>query len=409
MFRLFISSQLHLLGLALRALLPRRGAGRAGYLRPLLMLGFVPLFALVQLIHWLGLALDELLYPDYRRVQVREPLFILGVPRSGTTHLHRVLAEDPGVTTFTTWECLFALSITARRFWLGLGRLDARLGAPLARLLRRIERHAFGALDAVHSMRLDDPEEDYFALLPALACFILVLPFPDSSRLWRMGSFDRDMPEPLRSQLLEHHHRCLQRHLYVHGTDKRLLSKNAAFAPLAGALRARYPDARFVVCLRAPQETLPSQLSSIAGGAKLFGVGAVEPAFARRMIEQLGFYYHNLEQTLADVPVERCAWVTMAQLRGQLGPSIETIYNQLGLTLDADYRARLQQRQRHARRYRSAHQYSLAQFGLDAERIEHELGACYRRLCARAIDDRDAPPSAAPPAPTRTTETALPC
>ncbi|AHF03153.1 hypothetical protein MARPU_04105 [Marichromatium purpuratum 984] len=409
MLRLFISSQLHLLGLALRALVPRRGAGWAGYVRPLLMLVFVPLFALIQLIHWLGLALDELLYPDYRRVQIREPLFILGVPRSGTTHLHRVLAEDPGVTTFTTWECLFALSISARRFWLGLGRLDARLGAPLARLLRRIERYAFGALDAVHSMRLDDPEEDYFALLPALACFILVLPFPDSRRLWQMGSFDRDMPEPLRSRLLEHYHRCLQRHLYVHGTDKRLLSKNAAFAPLAEALRARYPDARFVVCLRAPQETLPSQLSSIAGGAKLFGIGAVEPAFERRMTEQLGFYYHNLERVLADVPRERCAWVSMEQLRERLGPSIETIYSQLGLTLEADYRARLQARQRHARSYRSAHQYSLTQFGLDPERIEHDLGACYRRLRARVIDDRDAPPSAAPPTPPQTTEAALPC
>lgn len=37
--------------------------------------------------------LDELLYPEYRKVQVK-PVFIIGQPRSGTTFLHRTLADD---------------------------------------------------------------------------------------------------------------------------------------------------------------------------------------------------------------------------------------------------------------------------------------------------------------------------
>ena len=55
---------------------------------------FWPLFVLLQAINGAGLMLDYLLFPDFRRVRVREPLFVVGVPRSGTTFLHRLLAGD---------------------------------------------------------------------------------------------------------------------------------------------------------------------------------------------------------------------------------------------------------------------------------------------------------------------------
>ncbi len=47
--------------------------------RWLVMAGFWPLFLLVQTVNGLGLLLDHLLFPDFRRVRVREPLFVVGV------------------------------------------------------------------------------------------------------------------------------------------------------------------------------------------------------------------------------------------------------------------------------------------------------------------------------------------
>ena len=38
---------------------------------------------------------DRRLYPEIARQQIREPLFIVGLPRSGTTVLHSLLAADP--------------------------------------------------------------------------------------------------------------------------------------------------------------------------------------------------------------------------------------------------------------------------------------------------------------------------
>jgi len=333
--------------------------------------------ALALAVHWLGFALDEVFFRGYRRVTVRAPLFVLGVPRSGTTRIHATLASDPQFTTFRTWECLFALSVSARLFWRALGGIDRVLGAPGARLLRVLERKAFAALDDVHAMTLSSPEEDYFALLPILACFILVLPFPNARHLWQMGRFDRDLSPRARALTLDFYHRCLQKHLYFHGTERRLLSKNAAFAPLAHSLRERYADARFIVCVRDPDAALPSQLSSIASGLAFFGVPSASVALRERFIDQLRFYYLNLSAAFGTLPPSRCAWLRMSDLKHQLGARLEAIYAQLELPLTPAFAAALHHHDLTSRRYRSAHRYSLAQFGLDHATVAARFASVY--------------------------------
>lgn len=384
--RLILTSAGRLLRLSWQALWPAASARPGPALRrALVMLGFLPLFGLVQIVHWIGLLLDEILFPGYRRVEIREPLFVLGVPRSGTTHLHRVLARDPQFTTFSTWECLFAPSVTQRRLWMGVGWLDVRLGRPLGRLLSWLERGAFSGMKSIHPMGLGDPEEDYLALIPLLACFILVLPFPRDPYLWRMGTFDRDMPAAERARLMAFYRGCLQRHLYVHGPDKRLLSKNAAFAPLAGSLRETFPDARFLVCLREPAATLPSQLSAVESGLRFFGSLAAMPGFRDRLAAQLGFYYENLERALGGLPEERCAWVTMDALTAQLRETLRLVYGRLGLKLPAPFDSWLAQEAARSRGYRSGHRYALDQFGLAEAHPGPDLERRYARLAERVV------------------------
>ena len=387
--RLFLASSGRLITVGLRGLWPvaRRPSGELGIapLRPLVHLAFFVPFALLQCIHWIGLLLDEILFRGYRQVEVKEPLFVLGVPRSGTTHLHRVLAQDPQFTTFSTWECLFAPSVTERRLWLGLGRLDRKIGRPLGRLLDWVERHAFRGMESVHSMRLADPEEDYFALLPALATFILILPFPFDTYLWRMGTFDRDMPEREREDLLAFYRGCLQRHLYVHGRDKRLLSKNAAFAPLAHGLRRTFPDARFLVCLRPPEQTLPSQLSSVEPGVRFFRVDQVVPDFRERLARQIGFYYENLDRALGPIQEGRCAWVTLEDLKDRLGDAISAAYGRLGLPLAPGFRTHLEAADRRSRTYRSEHSYTAEEFESIGHVLEGDLSERYRRMATRSV------------------------
>jgi hypothetical protein len=378
MLQRFLVSCLRFLGLAAGALFRSPdGQSRLRVRRVLLMLAFLPVLAVAQLIHWLGFLLDEILFRDYRKVRIREPLFVLGVPRSGTTKLHRVLAEDARFTTFRTWECLFALSVTERRFWLGLAALDRHIGRPLGRIVTWLERRVFASLDDVHPMALTDPEEDYFALMPIFSCFILVLPFPFSRHLWRMGRFDDQMPATERERILDFYERCLQKHLYVHGPDKRLLSKNAAFAPLAQSLVARFPDARFIGCLRDPVETVPSQLSSIGPGLAFFGVPADSAVVRERMIDQLAFYYENLAKAFGRLPDSRGAWIPMARMKSGIASTLTAVYAQLELPMTEAFAATLTAEDQRTRSYRSSHRYHLDQFGLDPSQLHRRFTAAY--------------------------------
>jgi hypothetical protein len=408
MLRLFLISIKRFIGLALGAL--TRSPDGVAPLRPrrLLVLAlFLPLFALVQAIHWLGYLLDDLLFRGWRRVEVRAPVFVLGVPRSGTTRLHQVLAEDPQFTTFRTWECLFAPSVSQRRFWLALARLDGRIGRPFGRLLGLLERRVFAALDDVHAMSLCTPEEDYFALMPILSCFILALPFPGFEHLWRVGRFDRDLPAHERRQILDYYRDCLKRHLYVHGPGRVLLSKNAAFAGMAQGLANQFPDARFIVCLRDPAETVPSQLSSIAEGLAFFGVPADSAPIRARLVEQLAFYYENLAALSRRVPAERHAALHLTELRAGLAPTLTRLYGQLGLDLCPDFARTLAVEDGRARGYRSRHQYSLEQFGLDTAQIATGFASAYEHPVLAAPrgesevpETQSAEPAEPVPAPT---------
>ena len=64
------------------------------------------------------------------------------------------------------------------------------------------------------------------------------------------------MQQREQKQLLDFYVSCVQRHLFFHGQDRIFLSKNAAFAGWVGLLAERFPNARFLLCVRHPMSAL---------------------------------------------------------------------------------------------------------------------------------------------------------
>ncbi|MBA1145912.1 sulfotransferase [Ectothiorhodospiraceae bacterium WFHF3C12] len=363
------------------ALSPRRGrlAGRSvrHYVVSVLLLALLPLYLAY---HWLGLLLDEVFFRGYRRVRIVEPVFIVGVPRSGTSALHATLAEDGRFTTFRTWECLFAVSVTWRRFWWAAAALDRRLGRPGARLLAAAERRAFGAFDATHPMTLQSPEEDHFVFMPLLYCFILVAAFPDAPWLWRFGRLDEAVAPAERRRLLAFYRGCVQRHLYAHATDRRFLSKNPTFSPLVAALARSFPDARFLCCLREPREAVSSQLSVLHGPMTAIHGSYRVAAFQKRLAEQLAHYYEHLLAVLNRLPQQRAVFIPAPALRGQLRGTVIATYEALAMPLDTAFSTRLVELDARARAGQSAHRHALADSTLDEAWLRNRLAHVHQRF-----------------------------
>lgn len=348
--------------------------------RHLVLVLFWPLFILLQCINAMCLQLDNWLFPRYRKVTVKQPVFIVGMPRSGTTFLHQLLALDARrFTTTALWELIFAPSIIQRLFWRGFGRLDALIGRPLGRLLFGAERLLLSWLDEVHKTGLQSPEEDFLGLLPAGGCFLLVLLFPQP-QLWRLAYFDRDLTDAEQARILRVYRGLVQRHLFYHGQDKTYLSKNPSFSPMVKGLARTFPDARFIACFRNPTDAVPSQVSSMVNAAVMIDPHADTGYWRERLTELLQFYCLHLLETLPAMPPGQQAIVTMEELSQAPLATVEQLYRRLHVPIADSYRQALVREEDKARLYRSRHDYSLDGLAISRERLGEAFDFIYRRF-----------------------------
>ena len=383
------------LGLIGSGLRPRRaGVLRNGPRRWAVSVGLGLLLPIALAYYWSGLWLDELLFRGYRRRPVKRPVFILGVPRSGTTALHEALARDPQFTTQRTWECLLAPSVSHRYLWRGLARLDRAAGRPLHRLAGWINRRWLAPLTDAHPLSAHAPEEDYLSLLPQLSAFILVVAFPDSQRLWRLGRGDAALTPAEQDRLMTRYRRSIQRHLHFHATDRTYLAKNASHATLVATLQRAFPDARFIACLRDPAEVVSSQLSSLTPGLEALHGRIDRDALSQRMLRQLHFGYSDLLSVLPAQEAGRAVFVPLPAQRNGLADTIREVYSTLALPFADGFAQRLAELDRRAREHRSGHRHSLGDYRLDANQVAErfaDVGAAFDFAGTRPVSAADIP------------------
>lgn len=344
--------------------------------RRLLFLALFPLFIAMQIFHWMFLALDHLIFPAFLQQQITRPVFVLGVPRSGTTYLHRALSADTSFTTTRTWELVLAPSLCQRYLLRCLLAVDRRCGAPLLRALRWLEQSCGGGLDAIHEITLNAAEEDYLALLPAAGCFFVALAFPGSPALRALGEFDA-LPAERRRRLMNHYHGLLQRHVFAHG-GRQLLSKNAAFASWGLALKARYPDAIMLLCIREPLMAVSSQVSALQPARALFATDAKGDELPRMFRGYYKAWFVVLE-ALARNPDSLV--IDQEWMANHSDSVLARIYMRLGRKMPVTPPSRLAAST-------SGHCHDPAKYQLERKSLDAALWQAYDALKARAVAGR---------------------
>ena len=112
----------------------------------------------------------------------------------------------------------------------------------------------------MHKMRFTEPEEDDGFFVYTIVTEAIYLLFPYVQALWGAGFAD-DLPPRQRRRLMRYYRSCLQRHLYLNGSDKILLSKATQLSGSILSLRQEFPDTRIINILRNPVESIPSHIS----------------------------------------------------------------------------------------------------------------------------------------------------
>lgn len=338
------------------------------------VLFFTSLYLCVWLVVAVGRALDHLLFPGFRRQEVREPLFVIAPPRSGTTLTQRLLCLDEERFVHSKlYQTIFPCVLHQRLIEAGVA-LDAKLGRPLARAIAWAEKRFFGGWDDKHKLRFDQPEEDdgYFVYPFVTEAVYLLFPYVDE--LWEAG-FSDALPPHERKQLMRYYRSCLQRQLYVNGPSKTILAKATQACGSMQGLLEEFPDARFLTILRHPYESVASHVSVFypvwhAHSPEIAKDSDTSRAYARLALE----WYRHLVAMRARIDPARYAWLDYRELVRDPAAAIEQVYAHFGWPPSPAFRARLAAARSAEAEFKSKHRYSMEEYGLSREWISAQIG-----------------------------------
>jgi hypothetical protein len=296
-------------------------------------------------------------HPEYAEVEITRPLFVTGLPRTGTTALHRLLVADPAHQGLEMWLAEVPQPRPPREGWAA----DPVFGYIQA----GCEKHhvAHPEFMGVHYMAADQVEECWQLLRQSMRSISWeCLAHLPSYSAWLST---QDWTEPYRR-----HRRNLQL-IGLPDAGKRWVLKNPSHLFALDALLAVYPDALVIQTHRDPGTAIASVASlaaqACAGWSEVFAGDVIGR-------DQLELWARGLERFRAERARHdqaRFLDVRYEDLVADPVGTAEAVYAHFGLPFTGaaamSMRALSTERVTGSPGTAPAHRYALADFGLTDE------------------------------------------
>ncbi len=314
----------------------------------------------------LELLTHRLRLTDYRKhhqsvvfERIERPLFIVGLPRTGTTLLYGLLAEDPAHRAPLSWEiddpCPPAETETYHT--------DPRIETTRKRF-EQVNRLAPG-FQAIHPVGALMPQE----CIVTTASEFMSIRF---QMCFDVPSYDEWLLQQDMRPTYEHHRRFLQ-HMQVHHKGERWILKSPGHLGPIDALFEVYPDAMLIQTHRDPIRVVPS-VASLEYTMRMVSSDEVDPArVGRQMIRTWSTLLEQGMAARARRPdrERQILDLSMREIVGSPMASVEKIYRHFDLELRPEARERmLAYLARHPKDEFGTHRYSLEDFSLDADEVD---------------------------------------
>lgn len=316
------------------------------------------------LVKRIGLVRDRREHPEIAREQIVAPVFIVGLPRTGSTHLHALMAQVDGARTPMFWEMTKPSPPP---------RAETYASDPRIAEVQAVVDQLPDAFLQRHPLAATRPEQ-----CNALMDWSFVN--QAWTAMWEISSYRDWLFDSDYHTAFEAHRRMLQ-HLQwqVPGTWVLKYPKHLINLP---ALLAAYPDARLVWTHRDPGVVIPSVVSftgfyrsqNPSYDAALFGR---EWAMLEEMVARRGV---DARDRLPGVE-ERSLDVHYRDLMRDPHATLAAICAHAGLDYGDASRRRVQRwLDDHPRTKHGEHRYAAADFGLDQERIRRRFAFYVERF-----------------------------
>jgi hypothetical protein len=317
--------------------------------------------------------LENLLYleaersraPEVTDVRVGAPVFIVGLPRTGTTLLHGLMSQDHGSRVPLTWEVMYPARFPNTPE--GVAQARAQTSARLAwanRLAPKFKK--------IHPIAPDLPQE----CIAITAQAFMSIQFHTTHNV---PSYENWFEQDSQALAYAFHRRLLQ-HLQYRRPGGRWLLKAPGHLFALEALLREYPDARIVQTHRDPLRVMASMASHATVLRRAFSDRANpreiaadwSDRWARALTRFLEVRDRSAGGQFLDVSYDDIETAPLA--------TVEKIYGFLGWPLSDDARAAMERfLDANPKNKHGVHRYSLSQYGLDRDaELERFADYCTR-------------------------------
>jgi hypothetical protein len=310
-------------------------------------------------------------HPEILAEKIESPLFVVGLARTGTTRLHRLLACDSDAYSVLWWEARFPSPFAENGDW---RTRDQRIAAAHAEIDMILETQP--VLASIHPWDAEGPDEEIMLCEHDFKSWVPESFMNVPSYIAWMADQDLRPTYAYLANML----RFLQWQKKESGREAtRWVLKAPFHLGFGEILFETFPEARIIQTHRDPCETLPS-IASMAYALWQLNRADVDPhLLGRQSFERWHGAIHDFMAVRDAMPPENFFDCDFRAVGRDPLAEIRRIYAWLDLPFESQSLGAMKNwLSANARDKRAAHEYSLETFGLPREDIESAF-ASYRQ------------------------------
>lgn len=311
-------------------------------------------------------------HPEIHDEELRVPAVVCGLPRTGTTMLHRLLGSDPDTHAVLWYECRHPAPFPGNDWRLD----DARI--PAAKEEIRLMLEAVPGLASVHPWDALGPDEEIMLLEPTFLAWM-----PEAhAHVPEFGRWQREQDRTPAYEYLKTLLRFLQWQKRQAGSQaSRWVLKAPFHLGVVEVLLEAFPDAKVVQTHRDPFETIPS-ICSLQLFMWQLGSDAPDPIACGRLWGGNWKYAlaHALEMREQRYP-DRFIDIWYRDVATDPVGQVRRIFEATGRSLSDQAAVQVQQWANENRREnRPPHEYTMEKFGFSEEQLAEDFRAYRERF-----------------------------
>ena len=316
-----------------------------------------------------GLARERRQYPEIEREEVARPVFIVGINRTGTTYLHRLMSRDQRFWALRGYE--YAAPRLSKDEYATIGCTpDDPRRAWVEDMLNSSE--ALELFEGVHDFNADEPSEDFPILSMAFGSWTFMVRY-------RVPEFGRWLAATGSQHAYAHHRRIMQHYCWQHRQRQpehqgQWLFKMPFHLMELETLVKTYPDALFIQTHREPTQFMGSWNSFVERARSVVYEPQPRETFGAEQLTLMSGMMDRAVHFRETHPELEHRWmdVNYVDLIEDPFGVVRSIYKRFDWPLEQttiDAMEDWQSRQAEKRRGEKRHRYALEDYGLTPETV----------------------------------------